>query len=221
MQTIGAGETAFPPWVVERPDNDRNVVQLVAEDAADEGAAISQEIARCWAAGISYRDQAVLCRSHAALGRIAAHLEAAGVPVLYLGDLFERAEIRDLLALLSLASGDGFGLVRVARFAEYQIPLADAQALLALAHEHNVPFPRALTLAGEAQSLTEQGKRGLALLEQHLDGICYGTSAWSMLARYLFVRTQYLPPLFLDAPASRQQPRPPLSHAPHYAPYQP
>ncbi len=207
MQTIGAGETAFTPWVVERPDNDRNVVQLVAEDAADEGAAISQEIARCWAAGISYRDQAVLCRSHAALARIAAHLEAAGVPVLYLGDLFERAEIRDLLALLSLASGDGFGLVRVARFAEYQIPLADAQALLALAHEHNVPFPRALTLAGEAQSLTEQGKRGLALLEQHLDGICYGTSAWSMLARYLFVRSQYLRPLLLDASVSGQQRR--------------
>ena len=122
MQTTVAGGTAFTSWVVERPDSDGNVVRLVAEDAAAEGAAIAQEVARRRASGIPYRDQAVLCRSHAALARIAAHLEAAGVPVLYLGDLFERAEIRDLLALLSLASGDERGLVRVAHFAEYRDP---------------------------------------------------------------------------------------------------
>ncbi len=207
MQTAGAGGTAFTPWVVERPDSDGNVVRLVAEEAAAEGAAIAQEAVRRRAAGIPYRDQAVLCRSHAALARIAAHLEAAGVPVLYLGDLFERAEIRDLLALLSLASGDERGLVRVARFAEYQIPLADVQELLALAREHDVPFPRALMLAREAQSHTEQGKRGLSLLEQHLDGICYGTSAWSMLAWYLFVRSQYLRTLLVDTSVSGQQRR--------------
>jgi DNA helicase-2/ATP-dependent DNA helicase PcrA len=207
MQATLAGGTAFTPWVVERPDTDGNVVRLVAEDAAAEGAAIAQEVARRRAAGIPYCDQAVLCRSHAALARIAAHLEAAGVPVLYLGDLFERAEIRDLLALLSLASGDERGLVRVARFAEYQIPLADVLALLAVAREHHVAFPGALTLAEEVPSLTEQGKRGLALLEQHLDGICYGTSAWSMLVRYLFVRSQYLRLLLLDNSVSGQQQR--------------
>ena len=207
MQTTVAGGTAFMPWVVERPDTDGNVVRLVAEDAAAEGAAIAQEVARRWGAGIPYRDQAVLCRSHAALARIAAHLEAAGVPVLYLGDLFERAEIRDLLALLSLASGDERGLVRVASFAEYQIPLADVQVLLALAREHHVPFPRALTLAAEVQPLTEQGKSGLILLEQHLDGICYGTRAWNMLVRYLFMRSQYLRLLLLDNSVSGQQQR--------------
>jgi DNA helicase-2/ATP-dependent DNA helicase PcrA len=207
MQTTVAGGTAFTPWVVERPDSNGNVVRLVAEDAAAEGAAIAQEVVRRRAAGIPYRDQAVLCRSHAALARIAAYLEAAGVPVLYLGDLFERTEIRDLLALLSLASGDERGLVRVARFAEYQVPLADVQALFALAHERNVPFPRAFTLAAEAPSFTEQGKRGLALLEQHLDGICYGMSTWRMLASYLFECSQYLRTLLLDTSASGQQRR--------------
>jgi DNA helicase-2/ATP-dependent DNA helicase PcrA len=207
MQTTVAGGTAFTPWVVERPNAVGNVVQLVAEDAAAEGAAVAQEVARRRGEGIPYRDQAVLCRSHAALARIAAHLEAAGVPVLYLGNLFERAEIRDLLALLSLASGDERGLVRVARFTEYQIPLADVQALLALAREHLLPFLRALTLAGEVPFLTEQGKSGLARLKQHLDGICYNTSAWNMLSRYLFMRSRYLRLLLLDTSASGQQRR--------------
>ncbi|KRR15019.1 hypothetical protein CQ13_37475 [Bradyrhizobium retamae] len=38
------------------------------------------------------------------LQKIAAGLEAAGVPVLNLGHIFEREEIRDLLSLLSFAS---------------------------------------------------------------------------------------------------------------------
>ena len=36
-----------------------------------------------------------------------------------LGDLFERSEIRDLLAVVSLSAGDGRGLVRIAEFPEY------------------------------------------------------------------------------------------------------
>lgn len=198
----------FAPWEVERSDSDGNVMRLATLDAAAEGAEISCEIERRKAAGIPYRDQAVLCRSHAALGRIATHLETAGVPVLYLGNLFERPEIRDLLALVSLTcEGNGRGLIRVARFSAYQIPLADVRVLLALAREQDIPFPRALTLARDAQAISEQGKRGLALLDQHLEGLSYGTSVWSTLAYYLFVRSQYLHPLFLDTSVSGQQRR--------------
>src|SRR3546814_4236759 len=52
--------------------------------------------------GIALKSQAVLARSNGALARVAEALEARGVPVLYLGPLFERPEIRDLLSLLSL-----------------------------------------------------------------------------------------------------------------------
>ncbi|MCZ7600613.1 MAG: hypothetical protein M5U09_26770, partial [Gammaproteobacteria bacterium] len=67
--------------------------------------------------GIAYGAQAILCRSHAYLGKIAEQLERNGVPVLYLGDLFGRPEVRDMLALVALTcEPDGRGLVRVARF---------------------------------------------------------------------------------------------------------
>ena len=80
------------------------------------------------------------------------------MPVLYLGDLFERAEVRDMLSLLSLAcEPDGRGLVRVARFPEYEVPLNDVLSLLELARERNVPFPDALGLAAAATNISTQG----------------------------------------------------------------
>src|SRR5215470_13976300 len=148
-----------PDWEAVRGQTDSEVLVRVAEDGDAEGDGIAREIHARHAAGTGYRDQAVLCRSHTVLARVAARLEAGGVPVLYLGDLFERPEIRDLLSLLSFAAGDGRGLVRVAEFPEYQIPLSDVRALLALALERNQWFPGALGLVDEAPGLSEAGRR--------------------------------------------------------------
>ena len=68
----------------------------------DEAEGVAASIRELEAAGVRLRDQAVLCRSNGRLNEIAAALEARGVPVLHLGSLFERDEVRDLLALLSL-----------------------------------------------------------------------------------------------------------------------
>lgn len=194
-------------WQAVRGHTDGEVLVRVAEDGDAEGDGIAGEIRARHAAGTSYRDQAVLCRSHTVLARIAARLEAAGVPVLYLGDLFERREIRDLLSLLSLAAGDSRGLVRIAEFPEYQIPLADVRTLLALAREREEYFPRALRLVDEAAGLSEAGVRGLLLLRSHLEGITFGTDAYKLLARYLFERGGYVRHLLDDESVSAQQQR--------------
>ncbi|MCZ7573940.1 MAG: UvrD-helicase domain-containing protein [Ardenticatenaceae bacterium] len=199
--------TNFIPWEPARRDGSGRVLMEVAVDQTAEGVGLAREIERQRAAGIPYCDQAVLCRSHTLLARIATYLEQTGIPILYLGDLFERHEIRDLLALMALAAGDRCALVRVARFAEYQIPLLDVQALLELAGEQDVPFPRALNLAQEAETISAVGKAGLVLLARHLDGLCYGSTAWGLLVRYLFVRSQYLRPLLNDSSVGGQQRR--------------
>ncbi|HEY2593921.1 MAG TPA: UvrD-helicase domain-containing protein, partial [Chloroflexota bacterium] len=187
MQLVGT-----PDWESVRGEQGGEVMVRVAEDGDAEGDGIAREIQARRAAGTSYGDQAVLCRSHTVLARVAARLEANGVPVLYLGDLFERPEIRDLLSLLSLSAADSRGLVRVAEFPEYRIPLADVRTLLALARERDQFFPRALGLAAEAPGLSEAGRRGLVLLQSHLAGITYGTDAWRLLVRYLFERGGYV-----------------------------
>jgi DNA helicase-2/ATP-dependent DNA helicase PcrA len=212
VETVAAfGQTmqlaGTPDWEAVRGQTNGEVLVRVAEDGDAEGDGIAREILARHAGGVSYRDQAVLCRSHTVLARVAARVEAAGVPMLYLGDLFERPEIRDLLSLVSLGAGDGRGLVRVAQFPEYQIPLADVRTLLALARERDQFFPRALRLVDEAAGLSDRGRRGFELLRDHLDGITFGTDAWKLLARYLFERGGYVRHLLGDDSVSAQQQR--------------
>lgn len=186
----------FVAWDADRPDAGGGVRMELAPDADAEGAGVAREVAHHRDRGVAFRDQAVLCRSHTGLARIGAHLEAAGIPVLYLGDLFERPEVRDMLALLSLAChGDGRGLVRVARFAEYAIPLADVSATLAIASERDWAFPEALgrvaSLSLADSRLSEEGRSGLSTLAGHLDAISRGSEAWTMLSLYLLERSSY------------------------------
>ncbi len=169
--------TTFTPWRPERHQGGE-VLMEVAEDDDSEIKGLAREMKRQRESGVAYADQAVLCRSHTNLARIAAGLELEGIPVLYLSDLFERPEVRDLLALLALAcEGDGRGLLRVARFAEYRVPLTDVRSLLDLAQERDIPFPRALKLARDSATISGRGKAGLDLLDRHLEGLCYGSNA--------------------------------------------
>ena len=118
------GGPSFSRWEPKRSDSGGRVLMEVADDLTAEAEGIAKEIERQRDSGISYSQQAILCRSHTNLGRVGTELEALGVPVLYLGNLFERPEVPDMLSLLSLTcEPDGRGLVRVARFPEYEVPL--------------------------------------------------------------------------------------------------
>lgn len=199
---------AFQPWTAHRPESGGRVAFEIAADQVAEAEGIARTIKERHAQGVAFRDQAVLCRSHTTLARIGDVLERQGIPILYLGDLFERPEVRDLLALTGLAcGGDGRGLVRVARFPEYGIPLADVRVLLRIARESDTPFPKALGLARDCPDISERGKVGLALLDQHIDGLCHGTNAWGLLARYLMVRSSYLRPYLADRSVGGHQRR--------------
>lgn len=203
----GAGGGGFADWVVERQIDGRVTIE-VAADLTAEAEGLARLIEELRAAGVRLREQAVLCRSHTTLSRIAAALEQAGIPTFYLGDLFERPEVRDMLALVSLtAGGGGRGLLRVARFSEYSVPLRDVLTLFRLAREQQQFFPEALGLAATSAGISEQGKAGLAGLASHIAGVHYGTRPWTFLASHLFVRSDYLRPLLGDESVRGQQQR--------------
>ena len=195
----------FVRWEPKRSASGGRVSMEVADDLTAEADGLAREIENQRVAGIPYSEQAILCRSHNYLGRLGAELERIGVPVLYLGNLFERPEVRDMLSLLSLAcEPDGRGLVRVARFPEYEVPLNDILELLKLAHNREVPFPDALNLVEEAKTITPQSKARLALLANHLDGL-HHVGPWTLLAQYLFERSRYLDHLLDDQSVVGQQ----------------
>jgi superfamily I DNA/RNA helicase len=107
--------------------------------------------------------------------------------------------------MVSFVAGDERGLVRIAEFPEYQIPLPDVRRLLALARERRQWFPQALELVDEADALSAAGRRGLQLLRSYLEGITSWTDAWKLLTRYLFERCGYVRHLLHDESVSAQQ----------------
>jgi superfamily I DNA/RNA helicase len=206
-QMDSASPEPFAKWEANRGESSGTVHFEIADTLDGECDGLAQMIQQNKSNGILYQDQAVLCRTHTVLGRIAERLEQAGIPVLYLGDLFERTEIRDLLALLMLASGGGHGLLRVARFREYAVPLEDVKALLAAAYERQIQFPDAFALVQTDLLLSDAGRAGLERLQQHLSGLVFGVTPWGLLVHYLLNRSQYLHPILADSTVPAQQQR--------------
>lgn len=177
----------------------------VAPDVAAEAEAIKQEAEQFRENGIPYSDQVILGRSHLTLSRITSNLERLGVPLLYLGDLFEREEIRDLLSLLALGSEPGnIGLPRIAALPEYGVEQADAMAATVWSDSNGVSIFEALKMVGEIPELSAKGRAGLSKLGAHLDGL-ERASPWTLATTWLLERSDYLRPLLVSEDAKARQ----------------
>lgn len=186
-------------WEANRGNESGEILMEVATDLAAEAAGLAQEINRRREQGISYRDQAILCRSHTNLSRFAMQLEAQGVPVLYLGDLFERPEIRDLLAILSfICEPTRGGLLRVAQFPEYDIPLEDVRKVFAFADAHEIHPIEAIPLLDDISDITPDGRRDLERLKGHMSDVHQGITPAVLLFDYLFTQSRYLDAILAD-----------------------
>ncbi|MER9559460.1 ATP-dependent helicase [Mesorhizobium sp. M0323] len=143
--------------------------------------------------GVTLRSQTVLARSNGSLASFAEELEARGVPVLYLGPLFDRSEVRDLLSVLSLISdGAGTGLVRVAGLPEYDVPLDDVLKVIGQARTGEQRLLDLLRKLENVDDLSPAGRAGLLVLARHLNGTTQGSTPWLALSRFLFDTSQYV-----------------------------
>lgn len=156
----------------------------------DEAEGVAASIRELETAGVRLRDQAVLCRSNGRLNEIAAALEARGIPVLHLGSLFERDEVRDLLALLSL-SVDPFacGLARVGAMPRYDLSLQDVYVAICQLRESGQPPLTSLSNLAQTPGLSPKGTAGLTRLALDLEGLAASISAWEFVAAYLLDRS--------------------------------
>lgn len=161
---------------------------------AHERAALATAIAQAHTADVAYRDQAVLCRTHKQVTAVAAALSAAGLPVSERGDFFERAEVKDALALLALAAGpDGRGLLRAgALLAALSGAAPSADELRALAVEaaaRRGTFPAGLAnlaaAAPEGVPCSSQTAAALRTLAEVVTGLRYAPLVGDGLARFL------------------------------------
>lgn len=195
-------------WDAKRGKQGGEVVVEVAPDLDAEASGLAREIKSRCGQGIRYKDQAILCRSHTNLLRFATRLEAHGIPVLYLGDLFERPEIRDMLALLSFTcEPTRGGLFRLAQFSEYQIPIDDVRKLLKFADAKEIYPMEAARSADQIPELSAEGHSGLERLAQHLYDVDQKTTPAALLFDYLFTKSRYLDGILADTTVLGQQKR--------------
>lgn len=141
--------------------------------------------------GYAYRDQAVLCTGNEKLSIIGQDLERLGVPVLFLGSLFERAEVKDLLALLSiLVDRRAMGLVRVACWTDFAISFADVMAVFEHLRGTDLAPASWLQQNEPIPAVSDVGRQALSKLAAALDGFDQTTSPWIVLAMLLLDRTR-------------------------------
>jgi superfamily I DNA/RNA helicase/Zn-dependent peptidase ImmA (M78 family) len=185
--TMRVGRSRAVPLKAERGPGRGAVDFHVARDRDAEIAGIAAAIERRRSEGIAYREQAVLCRVHGNLEKIALGLEAAGVPVLYLGDLFERPEVRDLLALISFTAEPARGgLYRVATLVPYRTPLSDVRTFFDYAAAAERRPLDALDDVSTIHGLSAAGRAGLARLARDLASVHYKTGPGALLCSVLF-----------------------------------
>jgi superfamily I DNA/RNA helicase len=176
----------------------------VAPTVDAEAEAIGKEIWSLKAGNVGLGDQVILGRSHLTLARITRVLEQLGVPLVYLGDLFERDEIRTMLSLISIdAEGPG-GLIRVAQLPGYNTTRAEAVTVIRWAQQQKVLVFDALKRVEEIQGLTTSSRAGLKRLAGELHGV---TSAgpWTLLTTWLFERGEYVRLLAASSEALAKQ----------------
>jgi superfamily I DNA/RNA helicase len=161
-------------------------------DSETEMDTLAASIRALEADGVELNAQVVLARSNGALARFAEELEARDIPVLYLGPLFERPEVRDLLSLLSILADDvGSGLVRVAAFPEYKVPLADTLAVIQAARSTEDRVLYLLRKLDTVGGLSPAARISLTRLASHLHGMNQGTTPWLALSKFLFDSSEY------------------------------
>ncbi|ESY94304.1 UvrD-helicase domain-containing protein [Mesorhizobium sp. LNHC209A00] len=159
--------------------------------AEQQQVALADAIEQLRGEGFGYRDQAVLCTGNEKLSTIGQDLERLGVPVLFLGSLFERAEVKDLLALLSiLVDRRAMGLLRIACWPDFTTSFSD----VAVIFEHLRAADHApggwLQQVDAIPGVSDPGRQALSRLAIALSGFDQTALPWTVLATLLLDRTR-------------------------------
>lgn len=172
--------SGVPPEHVTFGNNDDE-----ADALADEILRLSQEVA--------FRDQAVLCPGNDRLNRMGRELERRGIPVLYLGNLFERPEVKDLLSVLSLlVDRRAMGLVRKPSLQGLSTGLSLTGAATVVEHLRQTDAAP-LSWVGSSSSLPildAADAEAMRRVTSILDGFSTDALPWSVLAHIMLDRTR-------------------------------
>lgn len=151
--------------------------------------AIADGIKKMLDDGYRYRDQVILCRGNERLSSIGQELERAGIPVLFLGSLFERPEVKDLVAVLTLLiDRRATGLIRTSCWPEFAMGLEDVVRVFEHLRDTNAePGSWEISLPVD---MTDDGLAALSALQAALIDFDATSRPWTVLSTFLLDRTR-------------------------------
>jgi len=191
-----------------RGEDAGTVLYEIASTREAEAFGIAQSILSRVSAGDHFANHAILAPTHTILARLATQLERAGVPCLYFGDFFERPEIRDLLALISLVSEPrGVGLLRVAQMPQYAVPVNDIAVVFTWRRAQQITMLAAVRRCDAIDGISDVGRAGLRRISEDLTDVEWPMSPHRLLMCYLFRHCAHLQRLLDDASVAGQQRR--------------
>lgn len=169
-----------------------NLPELITvEKMPQQSQAIADSIEKMRRHGHNYRDQVVLCTGNDKLSTLGQELELIGVPVLFLGSLFERSEIRDLLSFLTiLTDRRAMGLVRLGCMPEFEMPISDIDTIYQYLRSLDCDGAIWLKKRASIKGLSEGGQLALNALARATEDFDQNSSPWLVLAKFLLDRTR-------------------------------
>lgn len=161
------------------------------DQAEQQTVVVADTIEEMCRAGHSYKNQVVLCTGNEKLSEHGQNLERLGIPVLFLGSLFERTEVKDLFALmLILTDRRPVGLIRVGCLPEFEMPIADVSKVIDHFCASEVAPGRWLRDAQAVLGISDKARSVLGKLLMALDGFDEKALPWDFLAKVLLDRTR-------------------------------
>lgn len=149
---------------------------------------LADNIRRDLEGGIPLRHQVVLARKSAVVAAAAKELKEAGVPVVYVGELMERQEVKDLLAFIQLiVERSPRALLRIGELVYPKMGAADIMATLqAVADDSSLH--RAEWVNSSDIPLSRGGHASRRALAELMRGFSWSASPWDFLCELLLER---------------------------------
>lgn len=156
--------------------------------------AMFEHLSELQASGVPFGRQAVLCRKSSDVERAAELLEQAGLPIIYIGDLAARAEVKHILCLIQLlVERRPKALVGLSGISALNMPLADIDVLLKAA-ESDVAFQRGRWIHTPPPGLSPRGLEVTANLRDLIGQFQHGSNPWAFICHVLLDKRLGLPP---------------------------
>lgn len=169
------------------PDGPRPEL-VTCEPGSTMRAAVVDAVTRAHSKGFSYGQQAVLSLRNMDNERYAASLIAAGIPVLYIGELARRPEVKKLLCLMQLLVERGpRALVGLMSIPALTVDLTDLGLLIDACKEH-AHLQRGGWIDEPPEGISAKSAAALKNIRQLLHGLRRSSSPWSFVCDIVLER---------------------------------